>query len=286
MLHYRKGSVCLVAGDFELDPYSTHRYKLTFFGRNRETATVLLYWIHSAHRHWPIRIPVDMFMPAGPRRRARELNRRNVAQDRLAPPLAAGLEAAGALRILVPKPGGERDVESLDSRVVLDDHLTSTCQELLGKWTGLARFQIEVNCGQHGDSGDLTGLLIRHLVEKPDDLISHLQNPGSNGDDVPGAQLPLVRNVLLYARHPAIVLAQERGSKAQLPEHMPGGLVKLADVPHHVHVSHMVALPGIDRATISDRQFNRGRSEEPKALRRSFSYSISRFAVETFFRGE
>src|SRR2546427_5681807 len=166
----------------------------------------------------------------------------------------------------------------LNGWVVRDDHLTSTSQELFGKWTRLARFQIHVNGSQHSDRGNLPGLLIRHLMQKPDDLLPHLEDPGSNGDDVPGAQLPFVRNILLNARHAAIVLAQERGSEAEQAEYMPCRLVKLADVPHYVHVSHVVALPGIDGATIGDRQFNLGHRDDSDAVRRSFSYSISRFA--------
>src|SRR2546422_5774385 len=146
-----------------------------------------------------------------------------------------------------------RPDESLDSRIVLDDHLTSTGQELCGKGTRLARLQIHVDGGQHGDRRDLAGLLVPHLVEEPDDLLSHLENPGSNRNDVPGEELPFVRSILLDPRHPAIMLAQERGREAQRGEEMPGGLVELADVPHHVHVSHVVTLPRIDRATIGDR---------------------------------
>src|SRR2546427_9624722 len=146
-----------------------------------------------------------------------------------------------------------RPDESLDSQVVLDDHLTSTGQELFGKGTRLARLQIHVDSGQYGDRGYLIGLLVPHLVEEPDDLLSHFEDPGSDRNDIPGAQLPFVRSVLLDSRHPSIVLAQERGGEAQRREQMPGGLVKLADVPHHIHVSHVVALPRVDRATIGDR---------------------------------
>src|SRR5256712_7652897 len=146
-----------------------------------------------------------------------------------------------------------RPDESLDSQVVLYDHLTSTGQELFGKGTRLARLQIHVDSGQHGDRGDLIGLLVPHLVKEPDDLLSHFEDPGSDRNDIPGAQLPFVRGILLDPRHSAIVLAQERGCKAQRREQMPGGLVELADVPHHVHLSHVVALPRIDGATIGDR---------------------------------
>src|SRR5438309_11849524 len=89
-----------------------------------------------------------------------------------------------------------RPDESLDSRVVLDDHLTSTSQELFGKGTGLARLQIHVDSGQHGDRGDLIGLLVPHLVKEPDDLLSHFEDPGSDRNDIAGEQLPFVRGVL------------------------------------------------------------------------------------------
>src|SRR2546430_14919318 len=146
-----------------------------------------------------------------------------------------------------------RPDESLDSQVVLDNHLTSTGQELFGKGTGLARLQIHVDSGQHGDRGDLIGLLVPHLVKEPDDLLSHFEDPGSYRNDIPGAQLPFVRGVLLNPRHPAIMLAQERGREAQRREQMPGGLVELADGPHHVHGSHLVAWPRIAGAAIGDR---------------------------------
>src|SRR3989442_6038372 len=90
-----------------------------------------------------------------------------------------------------------RPDESLDSQVVLDDHLTSTGQELFGKGTRLARLQIHVNGGQHGDRGDLIGLLVPHLVKEPDGLLSHFENAGSDRNAIPGAQLPLVPSVLL-----------------------------------------------------------------------------------------
>jgi len=141
----------------------------------------------------------------------------------------------------------------LDGRLVLDDHSTAACEDLFRKRTRLARASIHVNSGEDGDRGYLPGLLIPHLMKKPDDLLSHLENPGSNGDDIPGAQLPFVRNILLYACHPAIMLAKKRGSEAHQREKMPGGLIELADVPHHVHVSHVVTLPGIDGAAIGDR---------------------------------
>src|SRR2546422_3713123 len=141
----------------------------------------------------------------------------------------------------------------LDDGLVLDDYLTTACENIFRKRTRLARSSIDMNRGEDGDRGNLPGLLVPHLMKEPDDLLSHLEYARLNGDDIPRPQLPLVRNILLDARHPAIVLAKERGSQADPREDMPGGLVELADVPHHVHVSHLVALPGIDGAPVGNR---------------------------------
>src|SRR5437016_2413905 len=65
MLHDGKRSVGLVAGDFELDPESTHRNKLAFFRRNRQTAMVLLSPIHSNRRARASSNPDDKFLRAG-----------------------------------------------------------------------------------------------------------------------------------------------------------------------------------------------------------------------------
>src|SRR3989454_12560646 len=150
----------------------------------------------------------------------------------------------------------------LDGRLVLDDHPTAACEDLFWKRTRLARSSIHVNGGEDGDRGYLPGLLVPHLMKEPDDLLSHLEYPGLDGDDIPGPQLPLVRNILLNARHPAIVLAKERGTQTDPREDMPRGLIELADIPHHVHVSHMVALPGIDGAPIGNREFDHGHRDD------------------------
>src|SRR5205823_8635713 len=78
-----KRSVGLADGDFELDPKSTHRNKLAFLGRNRETAMVLLSRIHSYHRTRASSNPVNKFLCAG--RRRHELKARNNAEHGSAP---------------------------------------------------------------------------------------------------------------------------------------------------------------------------------------------------------
>src|SRR2546428_5177832 len=78
-----KRSVCLVAGDFELDPESTYRNKLAFFRRNRQTAMVLLSPIHSNRRARASSNPDDKFLRAG--RRRHELKARKIAEQGSAP---------------------------------------------------------------------------------------------------------------------------------------------------------------------------------------------------------
>src|SRR2546428_775598 len=56
----------------------------------------------------------------------------------------------------------------LDGRLVLDDHSTAACEDLFRKRTRLARASIHVNSGEDGDRGYLPGLLIPHLMKKPD----------------------------------------------------------------------------------------------------------------------
>ena len=80
----------------------------------------------------------------------------------------------------------------LDGRLVLDDHLTAACEDLFRKRTRVARYSVHVNGGEDGDRGHLPGLLVPHLMKEPDHLLSHLEDPGLNGDDIPGAQLPLL----------------------------------------------------------------------------------------------
>src|SRR5437870_11975769 len=85
MLHDGKRSVGLVAGDFELDPESTHRNKLAFFRRNRQTAMVLLSPIHFNRRGRASSNSFDKFLRAGRRRhvlKARKIAEQGSALDR------------------------------------------------------------------------------------------------------------------------------------------------------------------------------------------------------------
>lgn len=46
--------------------------------------------------------------------------------------------------------------------------------------------------------------------------------------------------------------AQEMGREPDRVEELPGGLVKFAHVPHDIHVAHVIAMPWVDGASISN----------------------------------
>ncbi|MNP69665.1 hypothetical protein D3C76_1657930 [compost metagenome] len=71
-----------------------------------------------------------------------------------------------------------------------------------------------------------------------------------DGYDIARMQLAAVLDPLFHCRHAGVFLAQPRRGEAQEGEELPGGFVELADVPHHVHMPHVVAMPGIDGATV------------------------------------
>src|SRR5438876_6851350 len=50
--------------------------------------------------------------------------------------------------------------------------------------------------------------------------------------------------------HPAPVAAHEFRRETDLREELPGRFVELADVPHDVHMAHVIAVPGINGAAI------------------------------------
>jgi len=66
------------------------------------------------------------------------------------------------------------------------------------------------------------------------------------------ASSSLVADVLLDRRHAAAALAEIGRRQADLGEQMPSRLVELADIPHHVHMADVIALPRIDRAAIGE----------------------------------
>lgn len=65
-------------------------------------------------------------------------------------------------------------------------------------------------------------------------------------------ELTPVFGALLQGNRPCAFFGPARASQAQLCEELPGSLVELAHIPHDIHVTHVIALPGIDGATVGN----------------------------------
>ena len=62
--------------------------------------------------------------------------------------------------------------------------------------------------------------------------------------------LALIGDVLLHSRHATVLAPQIRGRHPEGRDQIPVGLVEFANVPHDVHVAHVIALPGVDAALV------------------------------------
>src|SRR5262249_2380484 len=125
------------------------------------------------------------------------------------------------------------------SDVVLADQFFRAAQQRRGQRTGLAGLQIHRDTGEHADRGDLTARRMAHLVHELCDLVPDFEERRSHGDRIARVQLALIGDVLLHGRHAELVLPQVGGRCARRGEQVPGRLVELADIPHHVHVPHV-----------------------------------------------
>jgi len=82
-----------------------------------------------------------------------------------------------------------------------------------------------------------------------------LDDPGAHHEHVPGPQFAAVAQMLLHRGHAAIFASQVRGGHPHQGEQVPGGLVEFPHEPHHIHVAHVIALPGVDDAAVGDGHF-------------------------------
>ncbi len=104
--------------------------------------------------------------------------------------------------------------------------------------------------GQDANRGHLARLRVAHFVHELYNLVPTLKHSRAHGDHVAREQFVLVGDVLLHGRHRARIVAKEGSSDSELREQVPGRLVEFSDVPHYVHVPHVVAVPGVDRAAV------------------------------------
>jgi len=91
---------------------------------------------------------------------------------------------------------------------------------------------------------------VAHLVRKDDFSLAEADDVRPYLNDRTGQQLAFVGDVLLHCQGPVARLAQVGGRDPDRGQQVPSPFVEFADVPHDVHVSHVVALPGIDYAAI------------------------------------
>ena len=86
------------------------------------------------------------------------------------------------------------------------------------------------------------GLVICHFMGEANRFIFDLLHRRANRDHVPRVQLALVCDLLLNRHHPQALVFQARGRQSELCHQLPGCLVELSHVPHHIHVGHVIAL--------------------------------------------
>src|SRR5512135_78234 len=123
-------------------------------------------------------------------------------------------------------------------------------RERLRQRARLARLRVDVHADEATRRAQLAGDAVAHLVQELDRLRAHLEQPRVDAHHVAGEELLLVLQVLLHCNHGRALRAQRGAVEPDVREQVPGGLVELAHVPHDVHVSHVVAVPRVDRAAV------------------------------------
>jgi hypothetical protein len=78
------------------------------------------------------------------------------------------------------------------------------------------------------------------------------EHGGTNGYEISGMELTPIIDTLLQSNRASSFPGAALASKWQLREQLPGRLIELPHVPHDVHMAHVIALPGINRAAISN----------------------------------
>jgi hypothetical protein len=65
-------------------------------------------------------------------------------------------------------------------------------------------------------------------------------------------ELSGVGDVLLHCSHSTLGGAKIRRGEPNAVEELPSGFVELADVPHDIHVTDMVTLPGVHSTAVTE----------------------------------
>ena len=101
---------------------------------------------------------------------------------------------------------------------------------------------------------------MEHAVEKAHGLRAGFQDAAADFDPVSLVQFAAVGQMLVEGRHPAMMLTHESGIDPHHPEEHPGRLVEHAHMVLHVHVPHVVQVPGIHDALAGYGQVTHGES--------------------------
>src|SRR4029077_20386219 len=140
----------------------------------------------------------------------------------------------------------ETSFKSVSARQLVGTHeATRVLCELRRESAGLAGLGVDLHAGQDADGGNLSGDGVAHLVHELRHPLAHLEEGRAHRDGIAGEELAPVGDVLLHGRHAAPVLFQEGGRDPGRGEEIPRRFIELADVPHDVHVPHVVAVPRI-----------------------------------------
>ena len=92
---------------------------------------------------------------------------------------------------------------------------------------------------------------------------------GADGDHVARQRLAPVGDALVDGRHAALRVFQVLRRHAHRGGEVPGRLVELADVPHDVHVAHVIAVPLVHGAAVGDQYLFMRRSYYARSMRRT-----------------
>src|SRR5579862_5129124 len=109
-----------------------------------------------------------------------------------------------------------------------------------------------MNGGQLAHRGELVAFGVVHLVHENHLALSDADEARANLDQIAGVELAFIGNVLLHAGHAVVRFANVAWRNADRGHQMPRCFIEFADVPHDVHMAHLIALRRVDHAAVRD----------------------------------
>jgi len=86
---------------------------------------------------------------------------------------------------------------------------------------------------------------VSHFLKKANRFIPDFTDFRANCDQIAGMQFTLVLNPLINRGHANALILESLWGETECRQDLPPGLVEFPDVPHHVHMPHLIALPRI-----------------------------------------